>query len=423
MRNWLWIWLLFLIAFFGLVIILFVQLSDEIEIMTQVWSLSKSPKPDSAFFFGVGKLIQSEYYYTSPAPMESLPIIWQRTKLKIQNNPEKNDSLIFVGLTEFCELFPDNHTYFLNPNQIRTFLQRNQFTGIGIQLVETDSNQKQIKSLRILKIFPNSPAEKAGLKIGDFILAIDQKSIRKFKSINEIIETIRGEAGTKVNLKIWRKGWKEPRIFSINRDKIFIHPVNWQMIDKKIAYLELKEFNSLAVEEFDQAVSEIVKNKSEAIILDLRDNPGGALKSVEKILSHWICGVSYKLETRNGWQTYRSGNILLKPKLKKIKTIVLINQNTASASELLIGALKDYGLVTLIGQRTYGKGCGQRLIFLPFRTALGVTNFLWFSPSGHNIDRKGFKPDIEIKFDLNLWLDFEIDNQLQEAIKFIKEEK
>lgn len=392
----------------------------------QVLDVYQSPRPDSAFFFKVGKMIKTDYYYTSPAPMESLPIFWQKTKLEIQKNPEKNDSLIFAGLSQFCDLFADGHTYFLSPARTTALLKRNQFTGIGIQLAEPDSSQKKIKSLRISKVFPDSPAERAGLKSGDCILEVNQKSIGRFKSFQEAIEAIRGEAGTEVNLTIWRKKWPKPKIISLVRATVFVQPVNWRMIDDtclpvgKVVYLELNAFNSSAVEKFSQTVSEILENKPKAIILDLRDNPGGELGSVEKILSHWISGVSYKLETRSGCRSYRSGNISSPPRLKNFRTVVLTNQGTASASELLIGALKDYDLATLVGEKTYGKGCYQRFILMPFGTSLGVTNGLWLTPKGKCIDKKGFIPDIEIKFDQDLWLNKGIDNQLQAALDLLK---
>lgn len=412
--------LIFWLIFLGIFAVwFFLFFSNEVANFCQILNLYQSSHPDSVFFFKVGKIIETHYYYTSPAPMESLPIFWQRTKLAIQKNPEKNDSLIFAGLSQFCNLFVDGHTYFLNPTQTIALFKRNQFTGIGIILTEADSNQKEVKSLRIFKILPNSPAEKAELKPGDFILAVDQKPIKQFKSINEVTEAIHGQEGTEIKLTIWRKGWKKPKIISLNRAKIFIHPVNWRMIDD-IAYLELKDFNSLAVEEFDKAISEILKKRPKAIILDLRDNLGGTLKSVKQILDYWVYGLSFRLKTRQGEKKHFNGFILRKPKLRKIKTIILTNSATASASELMIGALKDYNLVILVGEKTYGKGCYQIFMLLPFGTALGITKGLWLTPKGNCIDKKGFTPDIEVKFNQNLWLDEGIDTQLQKALEILK---
>jgi carboxyl-terminal processing protease len=403
-----------LIGLFGLFSTALNQ-KEEFQILIKILKITvKSEKPDSIFFFGVADLIYSEYYYEiAPPPKESLLTIWKRTKKEIKKLPEKNDSIIFAGLKRFCSLFKDGYTYFFTSEDINREREKHQYFGIGIQLIEFEDK------IRIFRVFPNTPAEKVGLKIGDVILEINGRPVSEFKSLKEIGKAFKQDP-EKVNLKIWRKKWKKAKNFTIKKSEIIIKPVNFKKIKRSIAYIELKEFSSEAVKEFKNVVTKIDKRKTKVLILDLRDNLGGDLVSVEEILSYFTSGLCYKLKNKKGYQDFYCSGFLRRP-LNELKTVILINSMTASASELLIGALSDYYLATLIGERTYGKGCYQRIISLPYSTVIRVTVGYWLTPKGRCVEKKGISPDIEVKFDLNLWLEKNIDNQLQKALEFIKD--
>lgn len=310
----------------------------------------------------------------------------------------------------------DPYTFFLTPEenkQSKDDLQ-GKFEGIGAQL--------GLKNGRIIIIAPlkNSPAEKAGAKAGDFINAVDnQKTINW--TLNQAVSKIRGPKGTKVKLTLERNN-KEFDII-ITRDEIHVSSVELSY-KNNVAILKLNQFGENTNDEWDKAVLEIKNQynnkKIKGMILDLRDNPGGYLESSVYIASEFLPmgktvvkqqsvnqSIDYKVE--------RQGRLL------DIPLVILINQGSASASEILAGSLRDYQRAKLVGEKSFGKGSVQEAIDLDKGAGLHVTVAKWILPNGDWINEKGIKPDIEIKneIDEKNTLTDENDNQLKKALEVL----
>ncbi len=238
---------------------------------------------------------------------------------------------------------------------------------------------------------PESPAEKAGVKAGDKILAVDGKEVYGW-SLDEVVNKIRGRKGTPVKLIILSTGASAPRDVTIIRDTIVVKSVTWKIVDDDIAYLKISSFAEDTAEGFEQAVRQIILKNPRALILDLRNNPGGFLDSGVRIASEWIPKGTIVLEKfSDGHQEDYISNG--KHRLADIKTVVLVNQGSASASEIVAGALQDYGKATVVGEKTFGKGSVQDYEQMTDGSGLKITIAEWLTPKGRSINKNGITPD------------------------------
>ncbi|GAB4219981.1 MAG: S41 family peptidase [Candidatus Microgenomates bacterium] len=310
----------------------------------------------------------------------------------------------------------DPYTFFLTPDenkQSKDDLQ-GKFEGIGAQL--------GLKNGRIIIIAPlkNSPAEKAGAKAGDFINAVDNQKTPNW-TLNQTVSKIRGPKGTKVKLTLERNN-KEFDI-EITRDEIHISSVELSF-KENVAILKLNQFGENTNDEWDKAVEQIkdrYDNKNiKGMILDLRDNPGGYLESSVYTASEFLPlgKIVVKQQSANQSIDYRVDR---QGQLLDIPLVVLINQGSASASEILAGALRDYNRATLIGEKSFGKGSVQEAIDLDKGAGIHVTVAKWILPKGDWINEKGITPNIEIKnqIDEKNTLLPENDNQLKKALEVL----
>lgn len=259
------------------------------------------------------------------------------------------------------------------------------FTGIGAEL------SREEEFIVIVAPLEGYPAEKAGLRPKDIIAEIDGESAYNI-SVNEAVSKIRGEAGTTVKLTIIRNNTEKLTV-EIKREKINVPSVKYEILDGNIGYLKITRYGTDTAQLSREAASEFQTKQVKGVILDLRSNPGGLLEAAVDVSSLWLKSGDIVLEEKRGDEVVRTlrarGNALL----GQTPTVILINEGSASASEITAGALKDHGKATLIGAKTYGKGSVQQLIDFNDGTKLKVTIARWFTPAGKNIDKEGIEPD------------------------------
>lgn len=271
---------------------------------------------------------------------------------------------------------------------------------------------------KISGVIANTPAQEAGLRENDIIYEVDGESAYGLE-LSEIVAKIKGEEGTTVHLTIYRDGESDYLEIDVVRKKIESPTVNYEMLDNDIGYIQITEFDEVTYDQFAEALSVIKGSGAKGLILDLRSNPGGSLSVVVDIARRILPkGLIVYTEDRSGKRTEYScdGKSELQMPL-----VVLVNGNSASASEILAGAVKDYGKGTLIGTTTFGKGIVQRLLPLADGTALKLTVSAYYTPNGNNIHDIGIEPDIVCEFDSDAYYDDGVDNQLERAKEEMKD--
>jgi carboxyl-terminal processing protease len=286
----------------------------------------------------------------------------------------------------------DPYTEYLNKKEAQDFDSQlnGTFSGIGAELGKDTQN-----NIVVISPIAGFPAEKAGLKAQDIIVEVDGESIAG-KTIGEAVGKIRGEKGTNVKLKLVRNKSQEVNL-DITRDTITIPSVDSKILDGNIGYLKITRFGEDTVSLANKAAANFKAKGVKGVILDVRNDPGGLLDAAVGVSSIWLDSGKTVLQEKRDGKVIRSYNSKGGAILKGIKTVVLINEGSASASEIVAGALHDNGAATLIGVKSYGKGSVQQLESLGDGSVLKVTIARWFTPNGVNIDKEGIKPDTEIK--------------------------
>ena len=308
----------------------------------------------------------------------------------------------------------DPHSQFLSPDAYREMKieTEGEFGGLGIEITIKDG------VLTIVTPLEDTPAYRAGLKPGDRIIKIDGKTTENI-TLNEAVKKLRGQPGTTVDLTIMRKDKKEFIEFTIERDYIKIESVkDTQIIEEGIGYIRVTQFQENTCPDLKKALEELSGQDLQGLILDLRNNPGGLLQDAAGVAENFISApkliVSTKGRLPDQNQEYRSKN---KDALENIPLVVLINKGSASGSEIIAGAIKDWHRGILVGTQTFGKGSVQSVLPLRDGSALKLTTATYFTPKGIDINEVGIKPNIEIH------LSEEEENQLWEARIKRKEEK
>ena len=267
---------------------------------------------------------------------------------------------------------------------------------------------------KISGVIAGTPAEEAGLRENDIIYKVDDENIQGLE-LSEIVSRVKGEEGTVVHLTVIREGETDYLEMDVTRRQIESPTVNYEMYDNGIGYIQIREFDDVTTDQFTEALAVIKGSDAEGLILDLRGNPGGSLPVVVDIARMILPeGMIVYTEDKYGERdeyTCDGKNEL------NIPLVVLVNGNSASASEILAGAIKDYGKGTLIGTTTFGKGIVQRVLPLTDGTALKLTISAYYTPKGNNIHGIGIEPDIECEFDADAYYDDGVDNQLDRAIE------
>ncbi len=300
------------------------------------------------------------------------------------------------GATEgLASSLGDPYTVFFSPEENKLFNDQihGSFGGIGAEIGMKD------KVLTIVAPLKDTPAWNAGIKSGDKILKIDKTDTSNM-TIDKAISLIRGEKGTPVTLTIFRPGEKQTREFKVVRDVITIPTIDTELRPDGIFVIKFYSFSENSAELFRGALQKFIDSKSNKLILDLRGNPGGYLDSAINIGSWFIDeGKTIVIEDfgdNKKPETYRSHG----PKIftDKLNFVVLVDGGSASASEILAGALKEQGIATLVGEKTYGKGSVQELVDVTPGTSLKVTIAKWLTPNGLSISEHGLDPNVVVKF-------------------------
>ena len=336
---------------------------------------------------------------------------------------EKNvddTKLIYGAIKGLLAATGDPYTRFMEPSaykEMRIRL-RGQYSGIGIYIGIKDNQ------LSAISIIPGTPAEKAGLKSKDKILEIEGKSTKDM-SLEEAVSHIRGEKGTLVKLQIVRGKAKEPKEYNVRRDNIVIQSTEFKMVTPEIAYIKFNTFEKQnAPQEVSKAIWEARKKNARGLIFDVRNNGGGLLDNSVTIGSMFIkSGAIVQTVDRDGAREvrYSTGNVIWWQPM-----VVLINEGSASASEILAGALQDHKIATLVGTRSYGKASVQSVRNLQDNSAVLLTIAKYQTPNGRDISKVGIQPDVLVEIPtkeveaIATGEDTEKDLQLDRAIELIK---
>ena len=312
----------------------------------------------------------------------------------------------------------DPYSSYMSPEMLSNMQTETsgKFGGLGIEV------GMEAGVVKVISPIDNTPASKAGLKAGDYIVKINDEQVQG-KSLSEAVDLMRGEVGSDIEITVRRKGVKKALIFNITREIIKIQSVKSEILENSVGYLRLNAFNENSSDQIKNQLKVIKKNKNiKSYILDLRNNPGGLLSQAIKISDFFLNeGEIVSTKSRNKSENKkffaRKGDIIDGKTL-----IVLINYGSASASEIVAGALKDHKRAIVLGEQSYGKGSVQSIIPLKNKGAIRLTISKYYLPSGKSISEVGVVPDIEIGEETDDFkINSESDNQLKFALKLLNE--
>ena len=341
--------------------------------------------------------------------------LWDILKNQYVDPEEINEKKMFYGAMEgLANSLDDPYTVFMEPKVAKEFKESldsdEKFEGIGAEL------GMKHEILTVVAPLDGMPAQIAGLKSGDKILAINGESTMGI-TIYEAVKKIRGPKDTDVTLTIARNGLNKAKDITITRNTIFVKSLRTNLRDDNIFVIKLTNFNGNTKTLMDAATKEILEINPKGVILDLRNNPGGYLDIAVEIASEWVeDGVIVSEEFNNDRKDDRSA--LGRAKLANYETVILLNQGSASASEIVAGALQDYNEATILGKQSFGKGSVQALDSLQDGSSVKVTVAKWLTPNGVNINKEGISPDEEVDIALEDDKSGE-DRQMEGAAYFI----
>lgn len=337
--------------------------------------------------------------------------VWSRVNQNYVGEKD-NQKRVYGAIEGEVAALEDPYSMFLDPTQAKEFSAdlNGDFSGIGAEMEEVN------KVLTVVAPLSDSPAEKAGLRPKDIVLKIDDQDATKM-GFGEAIQKIRGPKDTKVKLTIARSGEDKPKDITVTRDNIHVQSVTWQNKDGYY-YVKIRQFNNDTMDLFSRLAAEMKNNKADRMVLDLRNNPGGFLDAARDtwgILSDKQPIMLSQDKNGNRAPVDGKGNA----SLKNVKLVMLIDSGSASASEILAGAVQDYGRGKLVGSKSFGKGSVQELQPLSGGASLKITTARWFTPKGRGIDKQGIDPDVNIDYTDNDRAAL-VDPQLQKAIEIVK---
>ncbi len=345
-------------------------------------------------------------------------------KLKANHieKPSNDQKILYGAVKGAVQSVGDPYTEYFTPEELQSFKSdlSGSFDGIGAEIGKDDGN------IVIIAPLDASPAKAAGLLPKDIIVKVDGTEVNGW-SVEETVRRIRGKKGTTVVLTIYRQGRSDTFDVPIKRDQIIVKSVKWEVKNangtrdqKKIGYISVSRFGEDTETLFSTAVQELRAQGVAGIILDLRSDPGGYLETAVELGSYWI--PKGKLVVKEALTGGKDNDYNSKGygRLADLPTVTLINGGSASASEILAGALHDYKLTTLVGEKSYGKGSVQTILDTAGGGGLKVTVAKWITPNGKNISKEGIAPDVEVKLteeDVTGQKDPQLERALQEFVK------
>jgi carboxyl-terminal processing protease len=341
--------------------------------------------------------------------------VWNRVEEQFYGGIPEETNTTYGAIRGSLATLDDPYTVFLEPEPAAKEKAQleGQFGGIGAFVQQNEAGEIVLTPMR------DQPAEQAGLQEGDILLKVDGTEILPEMTVDDVVNLIRGEVGTTVLLTVRREGSEAPLDISITRAIIETPSVTWRILEDtpNIGYIQLTSFTERSNDEIATAIDELATQGTELYILDLRHNGGGLLEAAIDVASQFLGdGIVVREDRQNeGERIYdvRGGGTALTQPL-----VVLVNGGTASASEIVAGALQDYGRATLIGEKTFGKGSVQLIYELSDKSRLHVTVAKWFTPDGNAIDGTGLTPDLEVLVSEEDQIN-QRDPQLERAVDFL----
>lgn len=371
--------------------------------------------------YGTFKLASSGYFYNLTKDEEKMHL----QKMKFLEKKVEDDFLYKVDkeklrqgeLKGMVASLGDPYSEYLTLEDFDALAEQTngKFFGIGVSVSSNEEGQ-------ILVIAPikDTPAEKVGIKTGDLIIKVNGEPVSG-NDLQAAVAKIKGDKGTSVKITIYRPSTKETKDIDVKRDEIKLETVISNTI-KDLGYIGITQFNDNTYDEFTKALNNLKEKNVRGLIIDLRGNPGGTVDSVEKIANELLPeGTIVSAKNRDGQVVfdYKSDKEYV-----NLPMAVLINGGSASASEILAGAIRDFKMGTLIGEKSFGKGIVQSVFPFPDGSGLKITTSEYFTPSGENIHKKGIKPDIEVKLPENvkgIGIEYlNTDSQLKKAIEVLE---
>ena len=364
---------------------------------------------------------EADFNRISPFNVRSLWLLRQvryiieSYQVDADTKPATDDDLLHGAAKGMVEAWKDPYTRFVSPSQLKDeeIELEGRYGGLGMYVGDRDG------MILVISPMEDSPAEKAGLKPKDQIVKVDDEVVVGWTS-DKVVQKLRGEPDTKVTVWVRREGEEELLSFEITREIINLKSVRYEMLSDDIGYLRLTQFKHNTAEEARAGLREMIKDGMKALILDLRNNGGGLLDASVKIVSMFLRDglvVETKGRSERANEQYYVENSAF---LTSAPLVVLINGGSASASEIVAGALNDRGRAKLIGEKSFGKGSVQTLFPLTDGSGVYVTIARYYTPSGKVIDHVGLSPDIEVKGEFTRNISEDV--QLQRAIDEVKKE-
>lgn len=321
----------------------------------------------------------------------------------------------------FLSGLDDPYAAYYTPEELASFLDETNGSYCGIGAMVSQNIQTGIST--IARVFEGSPAEEAGLRPGDVLYKVDGEEITGMDLSLVVNNYVKGEEGTTVTLTVYREEDNAYTDLVVTRRPIDVQTVSGKMLQEGIGYISVLEFDRVTDQQFKDKLEELLGQGMEKLIIDLRDNPGGEVTTVVSMADYILedGGRILTVASREGTEEAydaEDGHSL------DIPMAILVNGNSASASEVFTGAMKDYGVATVVGTKTFGKGIVQTLIPLSDGSAIKLTTDHYYTPDGHDIHEKGIEPDVTVELSeeaaREVVIPVELDNQLQEAVKILQ---
>lgn len=363
----------------------------------------------------VSNLLGKETAVQTEADFSPFWKVWNDINNKYPNGKITDQEKIYGAISGLVESLNDPYSVFFDPDETKLFESdiKGNFTGVGMEVGIKN------KFLTVIAPLKDTPAYKANIKSGDKILKIDGADTTGL-SAEEAIKLIRGEKGTTVTLIISRDGEKEPKEIKIVRDIINIPTINTQLREDGIFVISLYSFSANSAELFRDALKEFALAKTDKLLLDLRGNPGGYLDAAVSMSSWFLdSGKTVVIEdygNNSKQKIYRSKGYDVFN--ENLKFVILIDSGSASASEILAGALQDYKKALLVGEKSFGKGSVQEVLDVTSDTILKITVAKWLTPNGNSISEKGLTPDYTVSF-TKKDIENKTDSQLNKAVDLL----
>lgn len=351
----------------------------------------------------------------NPQTMNKLQVLEDTiNKYYLENVDEQTlEKGVYDGLVE---ALGDPYSTYYSSEELKELQDKTEgiYYGIGAYVgIDADTSLP-----RLTGIIEGTPAQESGLRAGDLLYKVDGEEVQGLE-LTQVVSKIKGEEGTSVHLTIIREGATDYLEVDVVRRKVESPTVNQKMLDGDIGYIQITEFDTVTLDQFTEALAVCRGSGMKGLILDLRGNPGGNLNTVCDIAREILPeGLIVYTEDKDG---KRSEYTCDGTREMKEPLVVLVDSGSASASEILAGAVKDYGIGTLVGTTTFGKGIVQRIISLSDGSAVKLTVSNYYTPKGNNIHKIGIEPDVVEKFDAEAYYNDKVDNQLNKAIEIMNE--